>query len=623
MGSNDSNRKKPEKFKGAKTTISQKHDLAPQWLVYIVFLISFALPNLVFSGRHFFDTLHIMKWTVTMVPVGVLALVAGVQLVRFGRERTNFTLDPFGIVWLLLVVLISLQPFFVKLSSVSTYAKEWFYFASLFAVYILSYNLFKTQKLHRVILWGGNLNAALNVLFAELLIRHLNSGIPFILDVPGNYIGNTAQQEMFGLWTAMTVLNGLFLHLYYVGGEQNWKDSFKRPLVLANLFILAVNSWGLWSSTTRGAILSLLVAFVVLVLSLWRTGHKDSLKKSFALFGMVLMFVVIVLVVSSALGTGRGSSLVGKTMDMITNPGSVGGRISIWRTSWEVYLKEPIAGVGLGQYKWHFLDGQRVMYEKYPELYKTPGYNWQFTYWAHSEYLQWLAETGLIGAIMLMALAAWWLFAFIKALIRGDELPPEAIWGIAMVFLLWFDALFSRPFHRIENSVWMALAFALANRSILPQAIKSRFESTELVYKIFGAMLVGVTLYGFVFLAGGIEGDQLLFNSITKRSTVLEKQEQLKKAEKYLMSRDDAKENLAQLYIRVGASQKNEQIMDEGVKNLYLAFVRRPTSKLLFEVVKYAQETGHNEILHDLTRYMSPNMYRRVPAVSAPRAVSQ
>ena len=602
---------KGEKFRGSgnlKFVSLKGQSLVPNWLFAIAFMISFALPNLVFSGRSFFDTLHIMKWTVTMVPIGVLALVVGVQLVRFGAKRLDFVIDPFGAVWLLLLFFIMLQPLFIDLSSISTFAKEWFYFACLFATYLLAYNLCKSDRLHRALLWGGNVNAAVNVLFAELLIRHLNDGFPFILGVPGNYIGNTAQQEMFGLWMAMAVLNCLFLHMAYVGETGEVTSAFKRPIVLLNLFLLAVNSWGLWSSTARGAILALCVAFVMMLLALWRGGQKRAIKNSLKLFGVVLVFMVLVLVAS-----GRGRSLVAKTIDMITNPGSIGGRVSIWQTSWEVYLTEPITGVGLGQYKWHFLDGQRIMYEKHPELVGAKDYSWQFTYWAHSEYIQWLCETGVFGALILLALAAWWLYSFLTALIREKRLPPEAIWGCAMIFMLWFDALFSRPFHRIENSVWMSLAFALSNRTLLPSVSRWASFDSDFVYRCFGGLVAAVSIFGFAFLAQGIYGDKLMYKAVVEQSSALQKQEMLQKASSYLMSRDDAREQLANLFIQVGKIQEDNHILSEGINNLYASFKRRPTSKLLFELLNYSRQFGSYELLNQLTPYLNPDMRPALP----------
>ena len=607
-----SDKKKPKQktkaIRGNVLIVKESASLVPQWLLGSAFLVSFALPNLVFSGYYWYDTLHLWKWIVTMVPIGVAALVMGIQLFRYGAEKTGFILDPFAVVWLFLLLFITLQPALIKISALSSFVKEWFFFASLFVLYIISYNLCKDGALHRMLLWGGNINAALNVLFAELTFRGLNTGYSFILNVPGNYIGNTAQQEMFGLWMAMGVLNSLFLHLYYVGSRKE-SGIYKKILISGNLFLLAVCAWGLWSSTTRGAILALLVSFTVLLLSLWRTGNWESVKRSLKLFGIVLLFLGLVLFVSSKVGTGRGNALVGKMMDMVENPTAVGNRISIWKTSWEVFLQDPVKGVGLGQYKWNFLEGQRIMFQKYPELRANPEYKWQYTYWAHSEYIQWLCETGVIGAALLLLLAIWWLAGFVRALVRKEHLPPEAIWGCAMLFLLWFDALFSRPFHRIENSVWMALAFALANRSLLPAKLKFAAESSEIAYKAFGAMVVGIVLYGFVFVAGGAYGDKLIYRSMADKSSVDAKLEQLKKAESFLMARDDAQESIANLYIQVGKTNQNFELYTEGVGRMYSAFSKRPNSKLLFEMIGYARHLGSRDLLNRTVKYLEPDMY--------------
>ncbi|MDR3353665.1 MAG: O-antigen ligase family protein [Synergistaceae bacterium] len=630
------------KFKGvAKTRSAGPLNLAPKWLVFVVFMISFSLPNLVFSGVHWFDTLHIMKWTVAMVPIALLTIVTGIQIMRRGAKGVDFSLDLFGAAWLILVLLVTSQLFFVKISSISTYVKEWFYFGCLFAVYFLSFNLFRGGRLHRAVLWGSSVNAAINVFFAELLIRGLNDGIPFILNVPGNYIGNTAQQEMFGLWMAMSVLNSLFLHMFYVGEAQREAGFFKWARTVAravfsgggmqgislrrwsfaivNFVFLLINAWGLWSSTARGAIASLLIASIVLVVGLLRSGEASTLRVIVKLFAVVIIVLVVFLGVSMSIGTGRGNALVSKFMDMIMNPTSIGGRISIWRTSLEVYLKEPLTGVGLGQYKWHFLDGQRIMYANNPELYDSKGYEWQYTYWAHSEYIQWACETGLIGSIILLALALLWLYNFFRVLKAGERISMAALWGCSMIFLLWFDALFSRPFHRIENSVWMSLAFALSNREILPERFRKPIIDSDMIYRCFGALITGISIYGLIFLYGGLKGDKLIYRALISPGSVQVKLDQLNKAERYLMSKDDAREQIGALLVEVGKRQDDTEILEEGFNHLYKAFLRRPTSRLLFDIFRDARDTGFTGLAQEVAFYM-----REIrPPGSADEAVSQ
>jgi len=608
----DSPTKITEKHRG-KTAASrvslEQAELVPKLALYVAFLITFSLPNLVFSGKSWVDTLHIMKWFVAMVPIAILAIIAGFRLFRRGAKQTGFILDPFGSVWLLLLLLITAQPLLTSIRSVSGYIKEWFFFATLLAVYIIAYNSKITNSFHRALLWGSSVNAAINVVFAELLIRRLNSGFSFILDVPGHYIGNTAQQEMFGLWTAMAVLNCLFLHLSYMTEQAPDQKAYKNPFIMANLLFLAVNAWGLWNSTTRGAILSLFVAFAVLVITLWRSAQGQALRRASKLFGVVVLLLLVVLGGGATLGIGRNTALVSKMMDMVKNPTSVGDRISIWRTSLEVFLARPVTGVGLGQYKWHFLDGQRVMFQKHPELLNNPAYEWQFTYWAHSEYLQWLCETGIIGALLLGLLACWWLYRLFMALIAGERLPLECVWGVAMLFLLWFDALFSRPYHRIENAVWMSLAFALANKALLPRVVSWTRIDNDFVFKCFGGLMAAVSLFGLIFLYGGMRGDRLILRALVTHSSVQLKLNLITQAEKYPMARDDAREQFGYLYLSAAKAQQDPEAFADGVIRQYISFKRRPTSRQLFELVGLAKQIKNKDLLEDLAAYLKPGMF--------------
>ena len=267
--------------------------LAPLWIFYPLVFISLALPNLIYSGADWFDTLHIMKWAWTMVPVAVISLIGGSMLALFGAGRTGFRLDLFGAMWLALLAFVSLQPLWCDIFAWSTYFKEWFFFASLLAAYIFCYNLFGSQAALRRVLWLANLNAAVNVVFAELLIRDMNDICPLIMNVPGNYIGNTGQQEMFGLWMAMAAMNGIYLHMVY--SSPLCGCARRRLPMWVNLFLLAFNSWGLWNSTTRAGMLALFVGTAALALTALNCREDGRaltrrIGAAFALVGGVLLF---------------------------------------------------------------------------------------------------------------------------------------------------------------------------------------------------------------------------------------------------------------------------------------------------------------------------------------------
>ena len=580
--------------------------LAPLWIFYPLVFISLALPNLIYSGADWFDTLHIMKWAWTMAPVALVSLIAGSMLALFGAERTGFRLDLFGAVWLGLLAFVSLQPLWCDIFAWSTYFKEWFFLASLLAAYIFCYNLFGSQAALRRVLWLANLNAAVNVVFAELLIRDMNGVCPLIMNVPGNYIGNTGQQEMFGLWMAMAAMNGIYLHMVYssplCGCER------RRLPMWANLFLLAFNSWGLWNSTTRAGMLALFTGTAALALTARRCREdgRALARRIGAAFALVV-FMLAVNVCTAYFGWSRAYALINKTSDMLLNTSNIGARREIWITSWNVFKLHPLAGTGLGHYKWHYLEGQREAFKTHPEL------KWQFTYWAHSEYLQLLAELGIFGAAALFASGAWWHWSFARALTLRRTLSPGAMWGCAMLFLIWFDALFSRPFHRIENAIWMSLAFAWANRELFTSAASWQEIRSDFVYRVFGLFVAVVAAAGLVFFYNGCRADRYLLAAVRTKDAALQASF-INRARKSLMERDEAGEQLAYHIIATARATKRPEDLEAGIGALYRSFRTKPQAKQLVELLRYARETNDLALMSELVTYLSPSSYRKIPA---------
>ena len=201
--------------------------LVPAWLLMPLWFISLASPNLIYSGVNFADTLHILKWTVTGVPVAVAVLIAGLRFLRYGAKRIQIKFDAFAIIWALILIYCALQPLWVDIKSPTAFALEMVCFVTVWAFYVISVSSFPDWGLRPVLILA-NLNACINVMFAELQIRNMNNfaflkGTFFsdliqyssiILPTPGNYIGNTAQQNMFGLWVAVSVLGAVYLYVY-------------------------------------------------------------------------------------------------------------------------------------------------------------------------------------------------------------------------------------------------------------------------------------------------------------------------------------------------------------------------------------------------------------------------
>ena len=561
--------------------------LLPAGFFSLVLFVSLVLPNLVFSGPYFFSTLHLMKWAVALVPVALCGLLAGISVTVRGTVRSAFTIDGFAVIWLLLLLYVTAQPFWSGLRSPETFFQEWFFFASLWLVYILSSRLAGGGPL-RLLLWGCLVNCAVSVVFAELQVRDIENLPFFILPTPGYYIANTGQQNMFALWLALGGLNGTFLCF----------SSEKTGRIVRALLVplLAVTFWGLISTTSRSGILAFFTGFAVLSCYYLRNLGRKNLKKVLA----VAFLFCAVLGLNLVLNEGRWGILMYKMEDVLENPLSIANRDSIWATSWTMYAERPLRGVGLGQYKWHYLDAQREM------LKRWPGMKWQYTHWAHNEFLQWFAETGTAGGLLMVFLWGWWAVSAFSAFLRKKIHSPEAYWGSAMVALFLFNALWTRPFHRIENVLWLSLAFALANREmLLPLFDAPPPEDFRKGGRLIGGVTAAVCLVGLVYFGSGVRGDRMLRLASDAADPVV-RERYLAGALSSPMVRDLAEKERAYFLVSLGQERKDPEVVSEGLNGLMAYFGKQPHVRELNYLREWSRRLENVPLYDEFSSYGGP-----------------
>lgn len=638
--------------------------LVPAWLLLPLWLVSLALPNLIYSGVDFADTLHILKWTVTGVPIAIAVFIAGFRLICYGHERIAFRIDAFAVIWAVILAYCAIQPLWVNISSPTGYALEMTCFVAVWAFYVLSAASFPDWGL-RIVLILGNLNAAINVMFAELQSRNMNN-LAFlqgtflsdlqnirniILPTPWNYIGNTAQQNMFGLWTAVAVLGAVYLFVYYAWknddsehGKKIWLPSVCVAIavlciriavvdsnyvfaVLAGFMILgafilayrlgndrhvyysvlisllaSVNFWGLMNSTSRSATIALILGLLVmLILAAWKFNRHYVIR-----FGAILL--VLVSVFWASLYSERSSQIVEKTADIIQNAENIGNRRGIWMTSYAMLLEHP-EGVGIGQYKWHYLEGQRAGFK----MVHDDWYTWQYTHWAHNEFLQFFCEGGYIGGILLILMWFTWFIPAVMGLFRRERMSVSinAVWSLGLITLITFCAIFTRPFHRIENMVWITLAFALSNREFFSDklnfgALKENWQ------RIFaGFVCIASSISGCVYISSGIYGNYILRQALFTQNEGLQLY-LLKEAEKHPIVYEDAQRNLAYHYIQIGEQNNDHETLAKGFNILIEEFRREPHSEDINKLLEISQKYQIEGVLREISSYFRPGTYHLV-----------
>lgn len=644
--------------------------LVPAWILLPLWFISLALPNLIYSGVTFADTLHILKWTVTGVPVAIAVFIAGVRLALYGAERVKIKFDIFSIIWALILVYCSFQPLWVHVKSPTAFALEMTCFVTVWAFYVITVSSFPEWGLKPVIILG-NINVAINIFYAELQVRGLNNleflrGTLFedlidlnslILPVPGNYIGNTAQQNMFGMWVAMAVLGAVYLFVY-----EAWKDNSDEHgkkvfvpvacLIMAvinlkfyfaneifacwiialiffalafiavwklkgswlGLFALLFAGWGFWglmNSTSRSAFLALLTGLVIVFII-----SALKFNKNYVIRFLAVVALIAAVFWGSLYNGLKAGAIIDKTKDIIENYQTIGQRRGIWATSYGMLSANP-QGVGIGQYKWHYLDGQR---EAFKIFNNASWLEWQYTHWAHNEFLQFFCEGGYVGGVMFLIMYSFWFFPALVGLKRKKEFNINAVWAFALASVISFAAVFTRPFHRIENMVWITLAFALSNREFFP-TLKFRTEFKILKTKAFtllvGAACVCASIAGCVYMWSGIYGNYLLRQALSTQQPEVQLY-LLEQAEKHPIVYEDTMRNLAYHYMQLGEQTNDVEMIAKGFNILWEQFNREPRSEDIGKLLSIAQRFQLEAILRELKGYFKPGDYhlQRVPQVN-------
>jgi probable O-glycosylation ligase (exosortase A-associated) len=263
-------------------------------------------------------------------------------------------------------------------------------FGKLWLVFLLASNVARTRRQLQVLMitWLG--------IFAFYPVRGTLFNFVFRIGEFGRYAWNFIFSNPNDL--AALTLPILAMSIAVLQGEKE-KKKFReggwiRLSALAGVIILPAM---IFVTQSRGGILALFtMALLVLV-------QYRKQAKSFAVF--VLVAGVIGLAAPSSVWTRLGGlSNVGgdsETAAQVDVEGSADQRLEIWKIAGAIIADNPVTGVGLGAYS-----------EAHMEYARSSQFNQiaRGTRDTHSIYLNVMAETGIVGFILLMGmmLSALW-----------------------------------------------------------------------------------------------------------------------------------------------------------------------------------------------------------------------
>ncbi|MCC7264039.1 MAG: O-antigen ligase family protein [Candidatus Latescibacteria bacterium] len=150
---------------------------------------------------------------------------------------------------------------------------------------------------------------------------------------------------------------------------------------------------------------------------------------------------------------------------------SINHRYHIWQVTWQMIQEHPLLGSGYGSYARRFLEVRQALQNQ--GEFPVEGWNTHFdALYAHNEYLQIWAESGLLGLVGFVGLMVVVVAGAVKAEWQTKS-PDLVLWGaIGLIAVMLVDSLVNYPLRLPLNSTifWLALGMLANNRSSTPPA---------------------------------------------------------------------------------------------------------------------------------------------------------
>ncbi|MBI5115657.1 O-antigen ligase family protein [Candidatus Poribacteria bacterium] len=208
------------------------------------------------------------------------------------------------------------------------------------------------------------------------------------------------------------------------------------------LFCASIMLWTLFRSGSAGGITSLIAAsFIVLVTLAIRI--VSGRRRLFLLASFLLVCI----------GVSMGANSVSPhILSMVDS-----ARLHVWRDSLRMALEFPWFGVGLGAYRYGF------------PIYQTLEGGIFYNH-AHNDYVEFLAETGLVGSACMFVTLLAFVAVPIHWLIKRQRLQfgPLAIASLIGVLSLLLHAIVDFNFHITANALTFAVVAGITLNSMLP-----------------------------------------------------------------------------------------------------------------------------------------------------------
>ncbi|MBE7558525.1 O-antigen ligase family protein [bacterium] len=429
-----------------------------------------------------------IEWTVAVV----LLLFAVRTLCRSGRAGVSlFTLGFY------LFVLVHVVGLLAGSSGVTSFHREMFFrYATLILVAPLLYHLLRDYEdlgMMRVLVLVGALLPTLYGLWQQLIFAYPIPNLAWWRDPMGwepnqllksRIVSTFGNPNYFGSYTAAAFL---FLSPLAI---RHRKNSLRLGALVALLLGMLVC---IYTTKSRGAVMALIVGgfgmlwFGAFLLS--RRGHRWAVRGGIIL---AMLLVLVGFMYKGRQATGQESLIDRIGEGLQGRSPSINNRMVLWQAALALWSERPLLGAGLEEFSIQFIPTLQAMLEDPAhDSYRVIVANMESIYAtnAHNEYLQVLAELGLLGAGVFLFFNVAILWGLVRILrerarrrLRRSDATFYVLGTIGAMLAVLTDAAVSFPLRLPVNAFYfyffcgigLALIRRLGGDVVLPLPAQPR-----------------------------------------------------------------------------------------------------------------------------------------------------
>lgn len=285
----------------------------------------------------------------------------------------------------------------------------------------------------------------------------------------------------------------LFLLLFFlISGivylKGTWKILAWSGILLSLFSILFLRSKAVWGG----------LLFVIPVYAFAHLLHKKPQPRS----GKWQVWLIVTLILANGFFlfalqplTQKGIVYLNEKDNTTASVKNEGERLMLWNKTYYMVSKNPLTGVGAGNWQVHFPDAGLS------GLWRAEDLNYTFQR-PHNDFLWLLSETGWIGFNLFLLFIFSVLTLLAKTIKRlTDDRWKEAAWCLAFISGYLVISFFDFPRERVEHLIWSNLLFAIAYgmiRGTAPQKAIFTFNVSRSNY------VSGILISLIILLIGGL-----------------------------------------------------------------------------------------------------------------------